>query len=278
VIRSSLLDTSNALFPLALRTILICLPWAPLKLTQHVPLLMISLGRAACWRDRPFVDEGSPAREAVTQTHPPNPDLNWRVAATAAEPSFIPPLTQEPKKIVRLWFVAMYYAWPSNVLAFVRDPVPYLKGKFITTVYAVDWEDVWPPKLLANRAETLLRDFSLHPSLIKFTSAAELAYAKRWDKNDPAEFVSTAHMIAHSELLSGGMFGFLDGEPYVPPSTELELEDLAPPSETITPGPTRTMGGEGELETLRRENELLRLEAKFGDRIRKQMLFRGYSA
>jgi hypothetical protein len=273
VIRSLLLDTSNALLPLALRTVLICLPYAPLTLTPHVPLLMVALGRAACWRDRPFVDSDSPARDAVTTTPLPHSDLGWRVATAASEPPSIPPLGFEPKRIVRLWFVAMYYAWPSNVLAFIRDPGPYLRAKSIKPVYAVSWDDVWPPKLLANRAGPLLRDFALHPSLIQFTSAAELAYEKRWDKNDPSEFVATAHMIAHSELLSGGMFGFLEGEPYIPPTTNLDDLEL-PVSETMTPGPAKVPAGEGEIEMLRRENEILRLEAKFGDRVRKQLLFR----
>jgi hypothetical protein len=69
------------------------------------------------------------------------------------------------------------------------------------------------------------------------------------------------------------MFGFLEGEPYIPPSANLDELEL-PVSEAITPGPAKVPVGEDEIEMLRRENEILRLEAKFGDRIRKQLLFR----
>ena len=269
LIRSLLLDTGNILFPVALRCLLTVIPYAPHALSDNVPLLMIILGRAACWRDRPFVDSFADDRDGVTRTRAPNPDLRWTVETSSMESPTSQPLEYRPDVITRLLSVTVYNAWPSNVLAFLRDPVSYLQGKDIYPVYDADWADVWEPGLLKARAEPLLRNFHLHPSLINFSSTAELADEKRWDRNDPSEFVARSHMLAHSELLAGDRFDFLEGAPLIgtgpdsvdSPDTSLDNFDI--PSEDLS-----------DFMRLKREIQLLRLEARSVDRIRKQYLYR----
>jgi hypothetical protein len=244
VINSLLFDTGNHLFPLCLRFIIAIIPYAPQLVTHKIPHLMVALGRAVCWRDRPFVDAGSTAQAAVTVTPRPRPLADWRVATTAMESDIRSPPSLRPEDIVQLWVIVTYGSWPSNVLAFIRDPVSYIRGKELASVYAVEWEEVWTEGLLASRAGPLLRDFSLHPDLIYYNSTRELADEKRWDKLDPPEMVSRAHLIAHSDH-----------------STEPVIEDIQPPEVVDSP-------------RLVRENQLLRIEAGYAARQRKQYLYR----
>lgn len=266
MLRSLLLDTGNTLFPIALRAVLATLPYAPQVLTRHTPLLMIILGRAACWIDRPFIDAGASVRDGVTRTPSPNPALRWNLATSAMEIPIDAPLNLQPPRIVRLWIVAVYNAWPSNVIAFLRDPVSYLRGKEVEAVYDISWDSVWQTGLLAARAGPLLRRFQLHPSLIIFTSAMELADEKRWERVEPSDFVTRSHELAHSELLSGERFDFLDGWP----EPEHQGKALILPDGGIS-----QLTVNSDLDRVVQENALLRIEAAFADRVRKQYLYRG---
>lgn len=277
ILKSLMYDTGNHLFPKCIRLLLAIIPYAPLTLNPQVPFLMIITGRAISWRDRKFVDAGDAQHDAVTRTPLPVSDANWQVAKSANEEPIESTIATYTNRCVTLWLVAMYGAWPSNVLAFVRDPIPYLRLKSISSIYDVEWESVYPPGILAQRIEPLLKDFALHPSLVKFTSAAELQDDKRWEKNDPSEWLARAQMIAHMEKTAGGMFGFMDSRETVPSAEE--IADMILPS-GVQSG-TATPGGMGmwseevtDIERLRRENESLRLEAKLTDRVRKQFLYR----
>lgn len=269
VIKSLLLDTGNKLFPLGLRTILTVVPYAPQIVTLKVPLIMVVLGRAVCWRDRPFIDAGQTLDSPSTVT--PLPRHAWSVATSAMEQTIDLPISLQPVNIVRLWLVAIYGAWPSNLLAFVRDPVMYLRGKQIESPYQVEWEDVWATGLLAARTGPLLREFSLHPSIMYFNSDGELQDAKRWEKIDPPEHVSRAHIIAHSERLSHGKTDFFDEDP----ATTFHSVQV---SEAPTPTESRESTAPDDLERLQRENVLLRIEAGYADRLRKQYLFREFAS
>jgi hypothetical protein len=279
VLKSLMYDTGNHLFPKCIRLLLAIIPYAPLTLNPQVPFLMIITGRAVSWRDRKFVDDGDAQHDAVTRTPLPVAEADWQVAKSAGEEAIEATIITASTRCVTLWLVAMYGAWPSNVLAFIRDPIPYLRNKSITSIYAVDWEQVYPPGVLAQRTEPLLKDFALHPSLVKFTSAAELQDDKRWEKNDPSEWLARAQMIAHMEKTAGGMFGFMDSRQTVPAAEE--IADMLLPS-GMQSG-TATPGGAGmwreeetDVERLRRENESLRAEAKLTDRVRKQFLYREF--
>jgi hypothetical protein len=235
LLKSLMLDYGDQLFTIELRLLLAILPYAPKTLTAHVPLIMVSLGRAVYWQARPFA--------SARTTSEPNASLRWSVATNAMEnPVDIPP-SLAPDRIVKLLVTAIYNAWPSNLLAFLRDPVAYLKGKQVESIYNAPWEDVWEAGALARRAGPLLRDFHLHPSLLNFSSTAELADLDRWTKTDPSSFVTRANMLAHSELAAGDRLDFFESEDARP----LHME---------------------------RSIELFRLEARFADRIRRLYLHR----
>ncbi|WWD01364.1 hypothetical protein V866_008307 [Kwoniella sp. B9012] len=254
LIQSLMLDTGNQLFSINLRLLLAVLPYAPLVLTPKVPLLAIVLGRAISWRDRPFIDHTSPPRDGFTRTELPEPSLDWQVAQSAVEMDLELPEHMKPRRIAQLFIIAMYGAWPSNVIAFVRDPVSYIRGKSVTPIYAVDWEKVWTPGVLATRLEPLIRDFRLHPSLVVFTSTAELADEKRWERIDAAEFIARSQALSNSDqqgFTGAGLFE--QDEQSAPPQVDSASANLG--------------------NRLAKENELLRLEAKFTSRVRRQYLY-----
>nr|XP_019001978.1 uncharacterized protein I203_05114 [Kwoniella mangroviensis CBS 8507]OCF65439.1 hypothetical protein I203_05114 [Kwoniella mangroviensis CBS 8507] len=254
LIQSLMLDTGNQLFSINLRLLLAILPYAPLMLTPKVPLLAIVLGRAISWRDRPFIDHTLPPRDGFTRTELPEPSLDWLVAQSAVEMDLELPEHMKPRRIAQLFIIAMYGAWPSNVIAFVRDPVSYIRGKNVTPIYAVDWEMIWTPGVLATRLEPLIRDFRLHPSLVVFTSTAELADEKRWERIDAAEFIARSQALSNSDqqgFTGAGLFE--QDEQSAPPQVDSASANLS--------------------NRLAKENELLRLEAKFTSRVRRQYLY-----
>lgn len=240
-------------------------------------------------------EEGSDSTSATTArpTGKNKRQQRWVVAKASDEPLTTPTALGKASRITQVWLVGMYGAWPSNVLAFIRDPVSYLAGKNISSPYTANWETIYPDAFLAKRAGPLLKNFSLHPMLIYFTSAAELQDTKRWEKNDPSEWLARAQTIAHMELTAGGMYKLLEGYGELPGQAEQSAEEAANlilmgGSGTATPlalaGPSGDQDGQLELseaeqrtddvERLRRENEDLRLEAMMTDRVRKQYLYR----
>ena len=320
LLQSLTFDTGNNLFALSLKLLLAIIPFAPILFTPHVPMLMVITGRAVCWKERKFVDEGQGEEMVgVTRTYPPAASASaspaaspstkqgehetsadskspaqWTVAKSTDEPPTNPTALTKASHITQYWLVGMYGAWPSNVLAFIRDPVSYLAGKNISSPYTATWETIYPDAFLAKRAGPLLKDFSLHPMLIYFSSAAELQDTKRWEKNDPSEWLARAQTIAHMERTAGGMYKLLEGYGEAQQNAE-EAANLILGIGSGAATPSAMVGvlgdvdghegmrGEGkvdEVEQLRRENEDLRLEAMMTDRVRKQYLYRqsGFSS
>ncbi|WWD15940.1 hypothetical protein CI109_100364 [Kwoniella shandongensis] len=250
LLRSLVLDTGNLLFSISLRLLLEIIPYAPLLLTSKVPLMAIVLGRVISWRDRPFIDEGSAGGDGYTRTPLPNPQIGWQVSRSSTEPDIEPPDHLKPGVIAQSYLIALYGAWPSNVIAFTRDPALYIQGKNVPPIYALEWDDVWEPGLLATRIVPLIREFRLHPSLVVFTSTAELADDKRWDRIDPSEFTARSRALANADQPGVSRFSLMDEESLVSGTIDRKMDSSR----------------------LERENELLRLEAKFTSRVRKQYL------
>jgi hypothetical protein len=265
VLDSLLLDTSNQLFALSLSTLVTVLPFALPILTKRVPLLMVILGRAICWRDRPFVDAGRSSMSAVTRTPLPQPSHPWTVA-TCFSPKDADDVVQSTlieKRVVDLYLIGLYGAWPSNVIGFTRNPPGYMEAtQRVESVYDVPWDQVWEPGVIASRLMPLISDFQLHPSIITFTSTGELQDEKRWDKYDPSEFVSMCYLI--SDTNDEGMFEF-----FKMPSARLDPRPME--MERV---PTEVTGHTDDIGRLKEENELLRLESLYAERLRKQIVYR----
>ncbi|EJT50732.1 hypothetical protein A1Q1_08138 [Trichosporon asahii var. asahii CBS 2479] len=262
ILKMLLFDTSNQLFPLALSMLVTILPFSLPLLTKHVPTLMVILGRAVSWRDRPFVDAGLTSLSAVTRTPEPAPNQHWEVCAGRDSEILAPNATE--KRVVELFLVCLYGAWPSNVIAFTRNPEGYLNSKGVEALYAVPWNEVWEANILSTRLVPLISDFQLHPSIITFTSDAELDDdSRRWDKWDPSEFVSMAHLMSHASEPDQMFDFFRVPVPDKPlPTVEMKREQSLLPEE----------GGD-DIERLKEENELLRLEALYAERLRKQFVY-----
>lgn len=260
-------DTSNQLFPLALSMLVTILPFSLPLLTKHVPTLMVILGRAVSWRDRPFVDAGVTSLSAVTRTPDPAANQHWEVCEGRTSEILAPNTTE--KRVVELFLVLMYGAWPSNVIAFTRNPEGYLQSKGVEPLYAVPWDQVWEPNIVSTRLVPLISDFQLHPSIITFTSDAELNDdSRRWEKWDPSEFVSMAHLMSHASEPEQ-MFDFFrltEPKQQVLPSVEMTRQQSLLPEE-----------GMDDVERLKEEIELLRLEALYAERLRKQFVYREYA-
>lgn len=268
ILDSILLDTSNHLFPVALSVLVTILPFSLTQLTEYVPLLMVVLGRAICWRDRPFVDAGAKQIGAVTRTPPPAPDKHWTVAVHG--PGEIQQSTSTEKRVVQLLLVGLYGAWPSNVIAFIRDHQDYLRLKKVAPIYDAPWSETWEPGVLSSRLVPLIADFQLHPSIITHTSRAELEDDKRWDRYDPSEFVSMAHLMSHADD-SESMFEFFK----TPTAASLDPRPMSmTESELNSPGPSSETD---DVTRLKEENELLRLESLYAERLRKQLVYREYT-
>lgn len=271
VLDSLLFDTNHQLFVLALSVLVTVLPFALQVLITRVPLLMVVLGRAISWRDRPFIDAGRPAMSGATFTPLPNPSHNWVIATSTThqkDPHSSGDMTASSpieKRIVQLLLIALYGAWPSNVLAFTRDAPRYLDLKDVEPVYAIPWDDVWEQDQLAGKLLPLIADFQLHPSIITHTSLGELQDLKRWEKYDPSEFVSMCHLLSHST--EDDMFDF-----FKVPQVQLD------PQPAVTAVDAETgVAATDDIGRLKEENELLRLEALYTERLRKQLVYRELS-
>ena len=269
VFNSLLLDTSNQLFALSLSTLVSVLPFALPILQNRVPSLMVVLGRAVCWRDRHFVDAGRSSMSAVTRTPPPAPSCHWTVATNSSTAAGSSPRESEvvqstliEKRVVDLYLINLYGAWPSNVIGFTRNPPEYLATQRVKPVYAVEWDEVWEPGVVAARLLPLIVDFQLHPSIITFTSTGELQDEKRWDKYEPSEFVSMCHLMSNTK--EDSMFEFF----------KMPAARLDPRAQEMERVPTEVTGEPDDIGRLKEENELLRLESLYSERLRKQLVHR----
>ena len=167
------------------------------------------------------------------------------------------PLNMQPQAVVRLFLATIYNAWPSNVLAFVREPVKYAEGKELQPLYDVPWSEVYPKGSLASRSGPLLRNFHLHPSLVEHTSKAEIEDQSRWDRTSPGDFIAQAHTLAHAELLV---------------DQHEELQPLGDGAEFVDPASESDSGLESVR--LRREVSLLRAEQNIHLEVQSQYLYR----
>jgi hypothetical protein len=263
MLKSLLLDTSNHLFGLGLSALVIMLPFSLLQLRRYIPLLMVVLGRAMCWRDRPFYDAGKQQTVGVTTTPAPAAAMDWNVATTEDEDISVPTPTE--KRVVQLLLVGLYGAWPSNIIAFIRDQPAYFAIKQVAPIYAVPWEDVWEPGQLQARCVPLISDFMLHHSVITHTSSQEMADEKRWERYDPSEFISMAHLMAGGSEDADAMFEFFR----VP---KVDLDPFEHGAREAEPTVAGSSSDTDDVRRLKVENELLRLESLYNDRLRRQFV------
>ncbi|RXK39505.1 hypothetical protein M231_03174 [Tremella mesenterica] len=261
ILRSLLLDTDCRSVLTCLALILSIIPLAPVQFSSHLPNLLVVLGRILCWNGWPPGELAYSGKPSITSAPTASPDLEWHIASS---PNLLagddPAATKtEGEGIARQWLVVLYGLWPSNVLAFLRNPVDYLEGLGVKSVYAVQWADVWPPRYLAKRGEVILSDFAVHPHLMYFTLAQEREDERRWETYDTPQIVALCHLVAHSEARHPSRSDVFDESPVV------DSQYLS----------TSILGHGGiprEKEESQQDTQKLKLDLLYSERLRKQYL------
>ena len=137
-------------------------------LKRMLPQLFAILARILCWRERGTptspptpIPEGVALDESSSTTESnyseraiesgrvldTNPDLQWE----RLELSF--DATAAPAPSSQQYFAFLYYLFPCNLIAFLRNPIGYFRDRNVERPYAVDWEDVLDHEQIKIKSE-----------------------------------------------------------------------------------------------------------------------------
>lgn len=172
ILTSLLVDNSTTACTIGLTMLTKLLPIFAVQdcgaLKGMLPQLFAILARILCWRERgPPTSPLTPVPEGVrsddhnsnpkenyseqaiegTRVLDTNPDLQWE----RLELSF--DATAAPAPSPRQYFTFLYYLFPCNLIAFLRNPVGYLTDRHVERPYAVDWEDVLDQEQIKTKSE-----------------------------------------------------------------------------------------------------------------------------
>jgi hypothetical protein len=172
ILTSLLVDNSITACAISLTMLTKLLPIFAAKdhstLKRMLPQLLAVLARALCWCKRaPPAPVHSPIPESITpdEEHSAaegdcsiqtaegsrvldlNPDLLWERLELSLDS------TAAPGPPPQQYFTFLYYLFPCNLIAFLRDPVGYLNERHVERPYAVDWEDALDHELVKNKSE-----------------------------------------------------------------------------------------------------------------------------
>lgn len=172
ILTSLLVDDSTTACTISLTMLTKLLPIFAVKacsaLKRLLPQLFAVLARVLCW------PEGAPS----TSTHSPLPDGTASDEEHGTDGGEIPGQATETKRTLdanldlqweRLelsfdstatsapsperYFTFLYYLFPCNLIAFLRDPVRYLAERKVERPYAVDWEDALDHEQIKTKSE-----------------------------------------------------------------------------------------------------------------------------
>ncbi|KAI0256629.1 hypothetical protein BJV78DRAFT_1117085 [Lactifluus subvellereus] len=212
ILTSLLVDNSTTACTISLTTLTKLLPIFAVKdyptLKRMLPQLFVILARILCWRERgapvhsPVAQnitsdeersatEGEHLVQATEGSRVPdtNPDLQWeRLELSFDSAAALGPSPQQ-------YFTFLYYLFPCNLIAFLRDPVGYLAERNVERPYAVDWEDVLDHEQVKAKSELLLRQHVTHPQIIWHDTETEISNPEFFAQYD------TARIVAESLLL-----------------------------------------------------------------------------
>ncbi len=172
ILTSLLVDNSTTACTIGVTTLTKLLPIFAVQdygaLKRMLPQLFAILARILCWRERgpptspptPLPEgvasdednsatEGNYSEQAIegSRVLDTNPDLQWE----RLELSF--DSTTAPAPSPRQYFTFLYYLFPCNLIAFLRNPVGYLTDRHVERPYAVDWEDVLDHEQIKTKSE-----------------------------------------------------------------------------------------------------------------------------
>lgn len=182
ILTSLLVDNSTTACTISLTTLTKLLPIFAVKdcptLKHMLPQLFAILARILCWCERgapapvhsPVTQnftsdeehsatEGRYLVQAIEGSRVPdtNPDLQWeRLELPFDSAAALGPSPQQ-------YFTFLYYLFPCNLVAFLRDPIGYLAERNVERPYAVDWEDALDHEQIKARSEVELYRSSAKP-------------------------------------------------------------------------------------------------------------------
>jgi hypothetical protein len=243
ILTSLLVDNSTTACTISLAMLTKLLPTFAVKdcsaLKRLLPQLFAILARILCWPEgAPSTSTHSPLPEdtasddehstvvgeylgqatEVKRALDANSDLQWELL----ELSFDPKAESAPSP--ERFFTFLYFLFPCNLIAFLRDPVGYLAEKKVERPYAVDWEEALDQEQIKTKSELLLRQHTTHPQLIWRNAETEISGPEFFSQYE------TARIVAESLLLEVRHSHFTwQGSAVLEVASPTEINDVTAP-------------------------------------------------
>lgn len=171
ILTSLLVDNSTTACTISLAMLTKLLPIFAVKdcsaLKRLLPQLFVVLARILCWpkgapstlthsplpevtvsdEEHNTVGEEYPEHAAEVKRLDANLDLQWELL----ELSFDPMAASAPSP--GRYFTFLYFLFPCNLIAFLRDPIGYLAERKVERPYTVDWEDALDHEQIKTKSE-----------------------------------------------------------------------------------------------------------------------------
>ncbi|KAF8626379.1 hypothetical protein AX15_005029 [Amanita polypyramis BW_CC] len=171
------------------------------ELRALLPMLMGTLARLMCWKERHPMNAEVPSdeapdadleRELEAEANPilqPDPQWNWERLETAFDVATSIPPSPRP------YFTILYYLYPANMLKFLHGPIKYLRDSHLPSPWVESWEQAVDQTEIRARSERLLQEHTCHPALIWQSAASELEEPEFWTRFSVARIATEAIML-----------------------------------------------------------------------------------
>ncbi len=177
ILTSLLVDNSTTACTITLTMLTKLLPIFAVKacsaLKHLLPQLFAILARILCWSEgAPSTSTPSPLPDGTGSDEEPgtvggeNPgpatEVKWTLDANLdlqwerLELSFDSTAVSAPSP--ERYFTFLYFLFPCNLIAFLRDPVGYLAERKVERPYTVDWEDALDHEQIKTKSEVGISD------------------------------------------------------------------------------------------------------------------------
>ncbi|KAG8686894.1 hypothetical protein FRC08_012275 [Ceratobasidium sp. 394] len=191
-------DQSTTQFSIGVTSLIMLLPAlavnAPTRLNSCLPALVTILGRVVCWK----IQESEPHNVAPGSPKQPTAlrqkgwevrgELDWKQLDNSCKSSVAPNET-------RLYFTFMYGLYPCNTIAFLRNPVAFLRKHNYESMFTKDWDVILDEDEIKSCSRPLLRGHVVHPSIITDDSIVELDNPTRWADKDIATVAAECTLL-----------------------------------------------------------------------------------
>ncbi|KAI0064641.1 hypothetical protein BV25DRAFT_1869288 [Artomyces pyxidatus] len=208
ILTSLLVDNSTTVCTIGLTMLTRLLPILAVKecgsLRRMLPQLFAILARIICWRERELKgtletdgDQKEGEADATPQTAVEgpsraldiHPELEWERLELVFNS------TAAPAPSPRQYFTFLYYLFPCNLVAFLREPAEYLTERHAENPYAVNWDEALDHEQIKTRSEILLRQHVTHPQIIWRNAATEISETEFFASYDVPRIVAECLLL-----------------------------------------------------------------------------------